>query len=45
MVGAHSLEEFASLLERPRRVMLMVKAGDGRSDIDHVLPYLEAGDS
>jgi 6-phosphogluconate dehydrogenase len=45
VVGAHSLEEFTSLLKRPRRVMLMVKAGDVVDQmIDHVLPYLETGD-
>ncbi len=27
VVGAHSLEEMVGLLKRPRRVMLMVKAG------------------
>ncbi len=43
--GAHSMEELASLLKRPRRVMLMVKAGDTVDHmIDAVLPYLEAGD-
>src|SRR5208282_2714530 len=45
VVGAHSIEEFASLLKRPRRVMLMVKAGDTVDQmISHVVPYLEAGD-
>src|SRR5271157_5210291 len=45
VVGAHTLEEFAGLLKRPRRVMLMVKAGDTVDQmIDHVLPYLEPGD-
>jgi 6-phosphogluconate dehydrogenase len=45
VVGAHSIQEFVSLLKRPRRVMLMVKAGDTVDQmIDHVLPYLEAGD-
>jgi 6-phosphogluconate dehydrogenase len=45
VVGAHSVEEFVGLLERPRRVMLMVKAGDVVDQtIDHVLPYLEKGD-
>ena len=45
VVGAHSIEEFARLLKRPRRVMLMVKAGDTVDQmIEHVLPYLEAGD-
>ncbi|HUD14082.1 MAG TPA: decarboxylating NADP(+)-dependent phosphogluconate dehydrogenase [Terracidiphilus sp.] len=45
VVGAHSIQEFVSLLKRPRRVMFMVKAGDTVDQmIDHVLPYLEAGD-
>ena len=45
IVGAHSIEELAGLLKRPRRVMLMVKAGDSVDQtISHVLPYLEAGD-
>jgi 6-phosphogluconate dehydrogenase len=45
VVGAHSVEEFVSLLKRPRRVMLMVKAGNVVDEtIEHVLPYLEKGD-
>ena len=45
VVGAHSMEEFCSLLKRPRRVMIMVKAGDVVDQtIDRVLPYLEKGD-
>src|SRR5277367_3297576 len=45
VVGAHSIEEFVGLLKRPRRVMLMVKAGDTVDQmIDHVLPFLEKGD-
>ncbi len=45
VVGAHSVEEFASLLKRPRRVMLMVKAGDSVDQtIAHVMPCLKAGD-
>jgi 6-phosphogluconate dehydrogenase len=45
VIGAHSIEELTSLLKRPRRVMLMVKAG-GTVDqmIDILLPHLEAGD-
>src|SRR5690348_18497150 len=27
VIGAHSIEEMAALLKRPRRVMLMAKAG------------------
>ncbi len=45
VVGGHTIEEFIGLLKRPRRVMLMVKAGDTVDQmIDHVLPHLEAGD-
>jgi 6-phosphogluconate dehydrogenase len=45
VVGAHSVEELTSLLKRPRRVMLMVKAGDTVDQmIDHVAQHLEAGD-
>jgi 6-phosphogluconate dehydrogenase len=45
VVGAHSVEELASLLKRPRRVMLMVKAGDTVDQmIDHIVPSLEPGD-
>ena len=45
VVGAHSIEELTALLKRPRRVMLMVKAGDSVDQtIEHVLPHLEAGD-
>ena len=45
VVGAQSIEELAGLLKRPRRVMLMVKAGASVDQtINQVLPYLEAGD-
>ena len=45
VVGGHSMEEFIGLLKRPRRVMLMVKAGSTVDEmIGHVLPHLEAGD-
>lgn len=45
IIGCHSVEEFVSSLERPRKVMLLVKAG-GAVDafIDQVLPLLEDGD-
>ena len=43
--GAHSIEEFVGLLKRPRKVMIMVKAGDVVDQtIAHVLPFLEKGD-
>jgi 6-phosphogluconate dehydrogenase len=45
VVGAHSMEEFVGLLKTPRRVMLMVKAGDTvDAMIGQVLPFLEPGD-
>jgi 6-phosphogluconate dehydrogenase len=45
VIGAHSIEELVKLLKRPRRVMLMVKAGDAVDEfIEHLLPYLEKGD-
>jgi 6-phosphogluconate dehydrogenase len=43
--GGHSMEEFIGLLKRPRRVMLMVKAGDTVDEmIDKIASHLEAGD-
>ena len=45
VVGAHSVEEMCGLLKTPRRVMIMVKAGDVVDQtIEHVLPFLEKGD-
>ncbi len=45
VVGAHSIEEFVGSLKRPRRVMLMVKAGDTVDQmIDGLLPHLDKGD-
>jgi 6-phosphogluconate dehydrogenase len=45
ILGAKSIQEMAGLLKRPRKVMLMVKAGQAVDDfIEHVLPYLEPGD-
>ncbi len=45
IVGAHSIEELVSLLKRPRRVMLMVKAGKPVDIfIEKLLPHLEEGD-
>jgi len=45
VIGAHSVEDMIARLERPRRVMLMVKAGEAVDQtIEHVLPHLEAGD-
>jgi 6-phosphogluconate dehydrogenase len=45
VVGAHSIEEMCGLLKRPRRVMIMVKAGEVVDQtIEQVLPHLERGD-
>jgi len=43
--GCYSIEELAGSLERPRKIMLMVKAGKPVDDfIDLLLPHLEKGD-
>ncbi len=45
IIGAHSIEQLTSLLKRPRKVMLMVKAGQPVDDfIETLLPHLEPGD-
>jgi 6-phosphogluconate dehydrogenase len=45
IVGAHSLEELINSLEKPRKVMLMIKAGKAVDDmINTLIPYLEPGD-
>ncbi|WP_077358793.1 NADP-dependent phosphogluconate dehydrogenase [Virgibacillus halodenitrificans] len=44
-VGATSIEEFIESLEKPRKIMLMVKAGDATdATIATLKPYLEKGD-
>jgi 6-phosphogluconate dehydrogenase len=45
VIGTHSLEEFIASLKRPRRVMMLVKAGDPVDQfIDKILPLLDDGD-
>ncbi|MEH6586243.1 MAG: decarboxylating NADP(+)-dependent phosphogluconate dehydrogenase [Halioglobus sp.] len=45
VVGAHSIEELVASLETPRRIMLMVKAGEVVDIyIDSLLPHLSEGD-
>jgi 6-phosphogluconate dehydrogenase len=45
IVGTHSIEELVKSLERPRKVMLMIKAGKAVDDtIETLIPYLEPGD-
>ncbi len=44
-IGAHSIEELCASLEKPRKVMMLVKAGKPVDDfIDLVIPHLEPGD-
>ena len=45
IVGAHSLEELVEALEKPRRVMLLVKAGQPVDDfIERLIPLLDQDD-
>jgi 6-phosphogluconate dehydrogenase len=45
VIGTHSIEELVAALKKPRRVMLMVKAGQAVDDfIELLLPHLEPGD-
>jgi 6-phosphogluconate dehydrogenase len=45
VIGTHSLEELVSVLKRPRRVMLMIKAGwPVDATIEKLIPLLEEGD-
>src|SRR5205823_2324623 len=42
---AHTPQELVSQLEKPRRILIMVKAGPPVDEtIEHLAPYLEAGD-
>ncbi len=43
--GAASIEELVASLEKPRKIMLMVKAGDAVDNlIEQLIPHLDAGD-
>jgi 6-phosphogluconate dehydrogenase len=45
VIGTHTIEEFIGKLKKPRRVMLMVKAGQAVDDfIELLLPHLETDD-
>lgn len=44
-IGASTIEEFVNSLEKPRKILLMVKAGTATdATIDSLKPYLEEGD-
>ncbi|MCL2107467.1 MAG: decarboxylating NADP(+)-dependent phosphogluconate dehydrogenase, partial [Oscillospiraceae bacterium] len=45
ILGAYSIQELADSLKKPRRIMIMVKAGKPVDDfIELLLPFLEKGD-
>ncbi len=45
IIGAHSIEELVKSLKRPRKIMIMVKAGAPVDDmINTLIPHLEKGD-
>lgn len=45
VIGAHTIAELVAHLKRPRRVMMMIKAGPAvDAIIEQLLPHLEAGD-
>lgn len=45
IIGAHSIQELVDNLKRPRRIILLVKAGAAvDAFIDQLLPYLEKDD-
>lgn len=45
IIGAHSIQELVDNLKRPRRIVLLVKAGAAvDAFIEQLLPYLEKGD-
>ena len=44
-IGTHSIEELCKSLKRPRKVMMLVKAGKAVDDfIEQIIPFLEPGD-
>lgn len=45
LIGTYSIEEFINSLQTPRRIILMVKAGDPVDQfIDLLIPHLDQGD-
>ncbi|MBW7455540.1 NADP-dependent phosphogluconate dehydrogenase [Paenibacillus sepulcri] len=45
LVGTYSIEEFVQSLETPRKILIMVKAGQPTDDtINQLVPYLDQGD-
>ena len=45
IIGTYSIQEFVDSLKKPRKIMLMVKAGNPVDNfIDQIIPYLDEGD-
>lgn len=45
ITGSYSIAEFAASLERPRKVMMMIKAGSAVDEmVETLIPHLEKGD-
>jgi 6-phosphogluconate dehydrogenase len=45
LVPTYSIEEFVASLEKPRRILIMVKAGDATdATINQLVPHLDEGD-
>ena len=45
IIGAHSIPEMVLKLKKPRRIMMLIKAGKPVDDfIDKLIPHLETGD-
>ena len=45
VLGAHSIEKMVKLLKKPRRVMMLVKAGSAVDEfIEQLIPHLEPSD-
>jgi 6-phosphogluconate dehydrogenase len=43
--GAHTVEEFVGSLKKPRKIIMLAKAGNAVDElIEHLLPLLEKGD-
>jgi 6-phosphogluconate dehydrogenase len=44
-IGTHSVEQFVHSVKRPRKLMMLVKAGQPVDDLmEQMIPFLEAGD-
>ena len=45
VTGTHALPEFVASLKKPRKIIMLVKAGQAVDDlIDHLVPLCEPGD-